>query len=103
MDKNIIRAMALIRAYVIEAKPNVLPFEVKVVWYCKVLQNWKALLITDLKDNRYYEITYDGVKACAYIDAYEKIENIEIPIEKFPEVKDAPEGANPFWPVASWG
>lgn len=99
---NIIRAIALLKAYIIDAKPNVLPFKVKVVWYCKTLQNWKALLITDLNDKRYYEITFDGDKNEAYIDAYEKLENLCVPFEKFPEVKNAPEGANTFYPMASW-
>lgn len=48
---------------------------VYVVWYCKTLQNWKALLSTPLPDGRYYEVTYNGDKGEAYLDIYQKWEN----------------------------
>ena len=51
------------------------PFDVFVVWYCKSLQNHKALLSTTLTDGMYYEITYNGDKKEAYLDAYKKFEN----------------------------
>ena len=50
-------------------------FDVFVVWYCKTLQNHKALLSTTLFDGMYYEITYNGDKKEAYLDAYKKFEN----------------------------
>ena len=51
------------------------PFDVFVVWSCKTLQNHKALLSTTLWDGMYYEITYNGDKKEAYLDAYKKFEN----------------------------
>lgn len=51
-------------------------FTVYIVWYCKTLQNHKALLATSLPDNMYYECTYNGDKDELYIDAYNKFENI---------------------------
>lgn len=51
------------------------PFDVFVVWSCKILQNHKALLSTTLTDGMYYEITYSGDKKEAYLDAYKKFEN----------------------------
>ena len=57
-------------------KSDVTPeFDVFVVWYCKSLQNHKALLSTTLFDGMYYEITYNGDKKEAYFDAYKKFEN----------------------------
>jgi len=50
--------------------------DVFVVWMCKTLQNNKALLSTTLYDGMYYEITYNGDKREAYVDAYEKRDNI---------------------------
>lgn len=50
--------------------------EVYVVWYCKSLQNHKALLSTPVSDGQYYEITYNGDKSEAYIDVYKKWENL---------------------------
>lgn len=49
--------------------------DVFVVWYCKTLQNHKALLSTDLFDGMYYELTYNGDKNEVYLDAYRKWEN----------------------------
>lgn len=48
---------------------------VYVVWWCKTLQNAKALLSTTLADGMYYEITYNGDKNEFYFDAYKKFEN----------------------------
>lgn len=50
--------------------------EVFVVWYAKVLQNYKALLATDIEDDQhYYEATYNGDKKQLYLDVYDKQEN----------------------------
>lgn len=50
-------------------------YKVFVVWYCKTLQNFKALLSTTLFDGMYYEVTYNGDKDEIYLDAYKKFEN----------------------------
>lgn len=49
--------------------------DVFVVWYCKTLQNHKALLSTTVPDGMYYEVTFNGDKSEAYLDAYKKWEN----------------------------
>lgn len=50
--------------------------EIFVVWQVKVLQNYKALLATDIKDDQhYYEATYNGDKKELYLDVYDKQEN----------------------------
>jgi hypothetical protein len=51
---------------------------VYVVWSCKVLQNWKCLVSTNLPDGMYYEVTFDGDQDAVYIDAYKKFDNIRI-------------------------
>lgn len=51
--------------------------DVFIVWYCKTLQNHKALLSTTLRDGMYYEFTYNGDKDEAYLDAYKKWENVK--------------------------
>jgi len=55
--------------------------DVYVVWCCKTLQNNKALLSTNVSDGMYYEITFDGDKMRAYIDAYKKWENVCVCVE----------------------
>lgn len=57
------------------ADAEIRPDEFYVVWFAKVLQNWKALVSTDAVNGVYYEITYDGAKKQAYVDAYVKQEN----------------------------
>ena len=50
--------------------------DVYVVWFCKTLQNHKALLSTTVSDGMYYELTYNGNKCELYLDAYKKFQNI---------------------------
>lgn len=77
-DEFIKRAKEAVREYTLahldksEETPD---FEVFVVWSCKTLQNHKALLSTTVSDGMYYEITYNGDKKEAYLDAYKKFEN----------------------------
>ena len=52
--------------------------DVYVIWSCKALQNNKALLSTNVSDGMYYEITYNGDKQEAYVDAYKKWENFVV-------------------------
>ena len=54
--------------------------DVYIVWYCKTLQNWKALASTKLPDGMYYELTVNGDKVEMYLDAYKKFENQKIPL-----------------------
>ena len=53
--------------------------DVFIVWFCKTLQNWKALVSTTISDGMYYEITHNGDKNETYLDAYKKWENVRIP------------------------
>lgn len=51
---------------------------VYIVWFCKTLQNWKALCSTDVPDGMYFEITHNGDKNETYVDAYKKWENFVV-------------------------
>ena len=61
-----------------DTSDNMTVDDVFVVWYCKTLQNHKALLSTPVSDGMYYEITYSGDKNEIYFDAYKKWENIKL-------------------------
>lgn len=52
--------------------------DVFVVWFCKTLQNWKAMVSTTVSDGMYYEVTYNGDNKETYLDAYKKWENVTI-------------------------
>lgn len=60
---------------------NITTDDVFVVWYCKTLQNHKALLSTNVSDGMYYELTFNGDKNQLYMDAYKKWQNICFDIE----------------------
>lgn len=77
-----LKACELVCDYVLEHidKTDKVPsFEVYVVWQCKVLQNWKFLISTDIPDGMYYELTFNGDKNEWYLDAYKKFENRCLP------------------------
>lgn len=50
--------------------------DVYIVWFCKTLQNWKAMVSTNISDGMYYEVTHNGDKGETYVDVYKKWENI---------------------------
>jgi len=54
------------------------PDDVYVVWFCKTLQNWKALVSTTLPDGMYYEVTHNGDQQETYIDAYKKFAHVRV-------------------------
>ena len=53
--------------------------QVYVVWSCKTLQNYKALLSTAVSgDGIYVEFAYNGDKQELYMDVYHKLVNQKI-------------------------
>jgi len=52
--------------------------DVFVVWFCKTLQNWKALVSTNVRDGLYYEVTHNGDTDETYIDVYKKWDNVVV-------------------------
>ncbi len=52
--------------------------DVFIVWFCKTLQNYKALVCTTLFDGKYFEITHNGDKNETYIDVYKKQDNFVV-------------------------
>ena len=47
-----------------------------IVWFCKTLQNWKALVSTDVINGVYWEVTHNGDKNETYVDTYTKSSNV---------------------------
>jgi hypothetical protein len=52
--------------------------EVRLVWFSKTLENWKAMVITTLDDKYYFEVTHSGARKKTFVDVYEKIDNVEL-------------------------
>ena len=62
-----------------ERKYYITSEQVYIVWFAKVLQNWKALVSTDAHPGLYWEITYNGEKKETYVDLYSKTSNRVVP------------------------
>jgi hypothetical protein len=50
--------------------------DVFVVWFCKTLQNWKAMVATTQPIPTYYEVTHNGDTGETYIDCYSKTNQV---------------------------
>lgn len=50
--------------------------QLKLVWFTKTLQNWKAMVANINADGYFYEVTYNGDKKETYIDTYKKFDNV---------------------------
>ena len=75
MDKTVVKLVSDYIKEHLDKSDKTPEFEVYIVWKCKILQNWKYLLVSTLLDGMYYELTYDGDKNRWYLDAYKKFEN----------------------------
>lgn len=66
----------LVEWYNHNSKEQITLENVFVVWACKTLQNYKALLSTTVSgDGIYAEYTYNGDKQELYEDVYKKVSN----------------------------
>ena len=54
---------------------EITPDDLYVVWFCKTLQNWKAL-VSGVHIEEYIEVTYNGDKQEVYVDVYQKVKNV---------------------------
>lgn len=48
----------------------------KLVWFCKVLENWKAIVADISEDGNLYEVTYSGQNNDINVDEYTKTESV---------------------------
>jgi hypothetical protein len=81
--KFIALAKELIANYYKEklGETSVTPDQIGVVWISKVLQNNKGIFACfGTKDQFMFEVTRNGDKCETYIDVYDKMENIVIPM-----------------------
>ena len=53
---------------------EITPGDMYVVWFCKTLQNWKAL-VSGVYIKKYIEVTYNGDNGETYVDVYKKVCN----------------------------
>lgn len=58
------------------------PRQVSMVWFAKVLQNWKIVLMVPQLEGVIFEVTHNGDKDETYIDTYRKVTNRKYPDEE---------------------
>ncbi len=75
-EEFIEKAEEMVRDYKDNVVGEEYDYDVYVVWFCKMLQNYKALLGTTLYDKLYFEVTYNGDKEEIYCDIYHKLDQI---------------------------
>lgn len=73
-EKAVSLVRKYLRKYIGDAEPTIF-----VVWQTQVLQNFKCSIAVTLPCWMHFELTYDGDRECWYLDAYDKVENLEIP------------------------
>lgn len=56
---------------------EIAPMDMYIVWFCKTLQNWKAL-VSGVHIKEYIEVTYNGDKKEIYVDVYQKAKKVRI-------------------------
>lgn len=63
----------------VEKFGTITPRKVYVVWQVKAIQNSKAMLGVNVKDDgMYFEFTYNGDENEAYLDAYKKKRHVVV-------------------------
>lgn len=78
--QNVARDIVLdyVNSHLVLGDSEITKDEVHVVWFSKTLQNWKAMVSTDIPDGRYYELTNNGDKHETYLDVYQKLDNLVV-------------------------
>lgn len=52
--------------------------ETHLVWFARTLQHWKAVVVSPMLPQKYFEVTYNGDKKETYIDVYYKDRNVVV-------------------------
>lgn len=54
---------------------EITPEDMYIVWFCKTLQNWKAI-ISGRTIEEFIEVTHNGDRNETYVDVYYKTKNV---------------------------
>lgn len=63
--------------------PKVAVDDLYLVWFCKTLKNYKVMISTDVVNDIYFEVTFNGETNEIYLDVYTKQHNRAITMEPF--------------------
>ena len=73
-DKAIYAARTVLLKYSLHSPREIKPDDMYIVWLCKTLQNWKAL-VSGVHITEYIDVSYNGDKQEIYVDVYTKMYN----------------------------
>ena len=73
-NKAIYAARTALLKYSLHSPREIKPDDMYVVWFCKTIKNWKAL-VSGVHITEYIEVTYNGDKQELYVDVYTKMRN----------------------------
>jgi len=73
-----VRVMNFFNDFRLENVPELTLEGIHIVWFCYTLKNWKALVSTVMRDEMYYEVTYNAELDETYLDVYTKAYNFVI-------------------------
>ena len=73
-EKAIYAARTVLLKRSLHGVNEIKPDNMYVVWFCKTLKNWKAL-VSGVNITEYIEVTYNGEKKEIYVDVYTKMYN----------------------------
>lgn len=68
-------AKSLVYGY-IKSEESVSHNDIKLVWFCRTLQNWKAMVADLRPGGMFFEVTHNGDKKETYLDAYVQKDNV---------------------------
>ena len=71
-DKAIYAARTVLLNHSLHGVNEITPDDMYIVWLCKTLKNWKAL-VSGVHITEYIEVTYNGEKKELYVDVYTKM------------------------------
>jgi hypothetical protein len=60
--------------------PVVTMDQVYIVWFTKVLGNWKAIVASSTARGLMWEITFNGHRKEAYVEVYKKLNSVKVPL-----------------------
>ena len=71
-NKAIYAARTVLLNHSLHSPREIKPDDMYIVWFCKTLKNWKAL-VSGVHITEYIEVTYNGEKQEIYADVYTKM------------------------------
>lgn len=79
-DAFMARARQIVMDHALTNGTHLTTQQVRIAWFSRTLQNWKALISTSLPDFRYYEVIHNGDRSETYLDVYDRVESTTIPL-----------------------